>query len=918
MANTLIQLKRSAVAGKVPNTTTLSTGELALNLTDKKLFSSDGTNIFEMNANNANNSSYLGGTAAASFVQNTDSRTLSGNLYFTGANVYLATSLFVGDNSSVNTSAHFVGNSTVNTNITAGAVNVNGAILANNSGLYPASNTVGQALGNTLSRWAITASTIATSGLITASAGITVAAGAFTSSFTGANFNVSSQTTGGIYLGGPTQTGPIVIGVSTNNQTMNIATGATISGNVKTINFGTSGVAGSTTNIIIGTALSNSFITINANTANIYGDSTTLTVGNSSVYSTINSSAFSGAANTANTANNSSYLGGTAAASYVQNTDSRTLSGNLVISGNSLTINNNKYLRFQTLNSTAYAYFVQQNDDNFVFYTADSTYGAKAVFSVYANTATTNLKFNVPTTFSGNLDLSIVAITANGSTGSAGQVLTTNGSSTYWATVTATATVNQAAQYTWTNTQTFSANISFTGNGIGLSTNTGAIYLNGLADANWKIGRNTGATTKLYYSNNTLDIIAANSNLEGIAFGWTGNSYLETGYAGTFTRNSIFVGNSTINTAISPTSFSVFSNSTVNTVINATSITTSNTTAVPFVANSSGIYTTGVANAATHSSGAGFTANSTLVNAAAINITGAVNSATLYATTSANIASVTLANATGVYTTGTVNAATHTSGSGFIANATAIVGTGYANITTSVNSALFTVGTTFTANATLVNAAAINITGQTNTATFFAATSANVGANVQANTTALLVSSNSTVNTIITATSITQANTTATPFVANVTGLYHTGLVNAAAFTTTGNANAAIHYAGANVYINATAAFVSTNSTVNTIITATSITQANTTATPFVANVTGLYHTGLINAAAFTTTGNANAAILYAGANVYMNATTVFVSTNATMNTVVSANQITLNGSNVVTVATALKVYYANGTQAFP
>ena len=46
-ANTTFRLKRSSVAGKTPTTVTLSTGELALNLTDKKLYSSDGSNIFE-------------------------------------------------------------------------------------------------------------------------------------------------------------------------------------------------------------------------------------------------------------------------------------------------------------------------------------------------------------------------------------------------------------------------------------------------------------------------------------------------------------------------------------------------------------------------------------------------------------------------------------------------------------------------------------------------------------------------------------------------------------------------------------------------------------------------------------------------------------------------------------------------------
>ena len=51
MANTTFKLRRSSVAGKSPNTSTLSIGELAINLTDRKLFSSDGTNIFETGSN---------------------------------------------------------------------------------------------------------------------------------------------------------------------------------------------------------------------------------------------------------------------------------------------------------------------------------------------------------------------------------------------------------------------------------------------------------------------------------------------------------------------------------------------------------------------------------------------------------------------------------------------------------------------------------------------------------------------------------------------------------------------------------------------------------------------------------------------------------------------------------------------------
>lgn len=63
MANTVFKLRRSTVSGKVPNTSTLSIGELAINLTDRKLYSSDGSAVFEPAANvstlNVGNSYYV-------------------------------------------------------------------------------------------------------------------------------------------------------------------------------------------------------------------------------------------------------------------------------------------------------------------------------------------------------------------------------------------------------------------------------------------------------------------------------------------------------------------------------------------------------------------------------------------------------------------------------------------------------------------------------------------------------------------------------------------------------------------------------------------------------------------------------------------------------------------------------------------
>jgi hypothetical protein len=48
MSNTTIQIKRSSVAGKVPNTSQLSIGELAINLADNILYASNGTGIFQI------------------------------------------------------------------------------------------------------------------------------------------------------------------------------------------------------------------------------------------------------------------------------------------------------------------------------------------------------------------------------------------------------------------------------------------------------------------------------------------------------------------------------------------------------------------------------------------------------------------------------------------------------------------------------------------------------------------------------------------------------------------------------------------------------------------------------------------------------------------------------------------------------
>ena len=109
-------------------------------------------------------------------------------------------------------------------------------------------------------------------------------------------------------------------------------------------------------------------------------------------------------------ANNASYLGTVAAANYVQNTDSRTLSGNLYFTG------------------------------------ANSYFGGK-----------TTLAANIV------LNPGISIIDSTGSQGTVGQVLTSNGAgNVYWTGSSGGGSVDVAAQYAWTNTQSFSNTITFT------------------------------------------------------------------------------------------------------------------------------------------------------------------------------------------------------------------------------------------------------------------------------------------------------------------------------------------------------------------------------------------------------------------------------------------------------------------------
>ena len=136
---------------------------------------------------------------------------------------------------------------------------------------------------------------------------------------------------------------------------------------------------------------------------------------------------------------------------------------------------------------------------------------------------------------------------------------------------------------------------------------------------------------------------------------------------------SITVGNTVDNVVITPTTLNVDGFFSVNStgafvtgtrVINSASFTSGSNN----VANTSGFYTNGIVNASSLTVGTDFTSNSTLVNAAAINVRNQINTATFYALTSVNVASVVQISSVGVNTTASVNALNITAGAGFVAN----------------------------------------------------------------------------------------------------------------------------------------------------------------------------------------------------------------------------------------------------------
>lgn len=387
------------------------------------------------------------------------------------------------------------------------------------------------------------------------------------------------------------------------------------------------------------------------------------------------------------TANNANNLGGTAAASYLQTSGSYTISGT----------------RIHTAN---------------------------------LEVRTANLIINTS-----------AGIVANGTMGTNGQVLTSNGTTLYWSS--SGAGVNTDAQYIWTNNHTFRSTITF-GNSTVNSTINSTILAISSVTAN--LTGNVAATTITGNLTGNVAATTITGNLTGnvaattITGNLTGN-VIATTISGNLTGNvaaTTITGNLTGNvvaTTVNSSSINATSSLIVgaNVTMNTTTLTMGNSTHIGapqvIVSNTSGTTTINT----------NYVSTTTITG----NLTGNVAAVTISGNLTGNVVATTITgNLTGNVLATTVNAATFQVGTAFTANATVVNAVSYnigtfvvanstvvnathlggtaaasyqlnstlnANIaaylptyTGTVNASLFQVGTAFTANATVVNAVSYN------------------------------------------------------------------------------------------------------------------------------------------------------------------------------------------------------------------
>jgi hypothetical protein len=314
-----------------------------------------------------------------------------------------------------------------------------------------------------------------------------------------------------------------------------------------------------------------------ANNANYLG---TKSEGNLNVNSATN----------AGSANNASYLGGTQAAAYVTNTGNYTLSGNIEFAGTNTFFSTNLYANAQvvikadgdlviangagiqangvwgsagqvlTSDGSGGLYYGTAANANNASYLNNKTEGNLNVNSA-TNASTANnasylggvgassyVNTSGNYTLTGNITLqgNLVAngIVANGSTGNAGQILTSNGTSVYWTSQTTVS--NVAANTLQSNTVSITDTITVGNTTVNVYVNASSISI-GNSSVNTTINSTAfsgSANNATYLGGNTVsDIRTYADNKAGNAYSNAMSDTLSRN--GTYTGNNVFSGANT-------------------------------------------------------------------------------------------------------------------------------------------------------------------------------------------------------------------------------------------------------------------------------------------------------------------------------------------------------------------------------------
>ena len=191
MANTRFQLKRSTISGITPTTSDIATAELGINVADRKLFSSNGTAIFEVGSNLT--SIAIGNTTAIQTINST-------GVYVNG--VVNGSSLTVGTSFIANTT-RLILDTTVGVQANGGIGTAGQVLTSNATTVYWSTPTTGTvtsvATGNGLTGGPITSTGTVS---VLANNGITAnSTGTFVTQGTGTVVNATGVHVNSTYIG---------------------------------------------------------------------------------------------------------------------------------------------------------------------------------------------------------------------------------------------------------------------------------------------------------------------------------------------------------------------------------------------------------------------------------------------------------------------------------------------------------------------------------------------------------------------------------------------------------------------------------------------------------------------------------------------------------------------------------------------